>query len=56
MNIFKVFSREKALICISKDCRLIYTEPNRNKPWLSVFCFEDTEKLHKILTSLQNKK
>ena len=52
MKTFKVFSKERALICISNDCRLLYTEPNRKKPWLSVFVFEDTDKLHEILTML----
>ena len=27
--------------------KLIYTEQNKKKPWLKVFCFIDTEKLHK---------
>ena len=55
MKTFKVFSRERALECISKGCRLLYTEPNRKKTWLSVFVFEDTKQLHEVLTELQNK-
>lgn len=55
MNTYKIFSKNKALICISKGCRLLYTEPNRKKPWLAVFVFEDTSELHKILTELHNK-
>lgn len=55
MKIFKVFSRKRALECIAKGCKLLYTEPNRKKNWLSVFVFEDTEELHEILTSLQDK-
>ena len=55
MRTFKVFSRERALECISKGCRLLYTEPNRKKAWLSVFVFEDTKQLHEVLTELQNK-
>lgn len=55
MRTFKVFSRERALECIAKGCRLLYTEPNRKKTWLSVFVFEDTKQLHEILTELQNK-
>lgn len=55
MRIFKVFSRERALQCIAKGCRLLYTEPNRKKKWLSVFIFEDTQQLHEVLTELQNK-
>lgn len=56
MSTYKVFSRNKSLICISEGCRLLYTEPNRNKPWLAVFVFEDTVKLHEILTRLHNQK
>ena len=52
MEIYKVFSRNKALKLISIGNRLIYTEPNRKKTWLSVFCFEDTDKLHKDWDSL----
>lgn len=55
MRTFKVFSRERALECIAKGCRLLYTEPNRKKTWLSVFVFEDTKQLHEVLTELQNK-
>ena len=55
MKTFKVFSRERALECIAKGCRLLYTEPNRKKIWLSVFVFEDTQQLHEVLTELQNK-
>lgn len=55
MKTFKVFSRERALECITKGCRLLYTEPNRKKKWLSVFIFEDTQQLHEVLTELQNK-
>ena len=47
MEIYKVFSRNKALKLIALGNRLIYTEPNKKKNWLSVFCFEDTDKLHK---------
>ena len=55
MRTFKVFSKERALECIAKGCRLLYTEPNRKKIWLSVFVFEDTQQLHEVLTELQNK-
>ena len=55
MRTFKVFSKERALECIAKGCRLLYTEPNRKKIWLSVFVCEDTQQLHEVLTELQNK-
>lgn len=53
MNIFKIFKKEHALKLITMNNNLVYTEPNRKKPWLVVFCFEDTEKLHKDFTSIQ---
>lgn len=53
MKTFKVFSKKRAIVCISNNCKLLYTEPNLKKPWLSVFVFEDTDKLHEILTELQ---
>ena len=55
MKTFKVFSKERALECIANGCRLLYTEPNKKKTWLSVFVFEDTKQLHEVLTELQNK-
>lgn len=55
MKTFKVFSRERVLECIARGCRLLYTEPNRKKKWLSVFIFEDTKQLQEVLTELQNK-
>jgi hypothetical protein len=51
MQIFKIFKRDIALSLISKGNRLIYTESNRKKNWLRVFCFEDTSKLHEDLTN-----
>ena len=55
MKTFKVFSKERALICIANDCRLLYTEPNRKKPWLSLIIIEDTNRMHEILTMLNGK-
>jgi hypothetical protein len=55
MKIFKVFRRDWALTCVTKGCNLVYTEPNRKKVYLSVFCFEDTSELRKIITELNNK-
>lgn len=51
MRIFKVFKRDRALYCKSYGCEILYTEPNRNKPYFSVFCFEDTEKFRNIYNS-----
>lgn len=53
MNIFKIFKRESALKLIAMGNNLIYTEPNKKKPWLVVFCFEDNDKLHEDFSSIQ---
>lgn len=55
MEIFKVFKREMALDLITMGNNLIYTEPNRQKSWLVVFCFEDTEKLHEDISKIMKK-
>jgi len=52
MNIYKIFKREIALKLIQQGNNLVYTEPNRNKIWFSVFCFENTEKLHNDLSKI----
>ena len=46
-KIFKVYKLKQALNLIDKGNKLIYTEQNKKKPWLKVFCFIDTAKLHK---------
>lgn len=55
MKIYKVFTKFRALTCIEEGCNLLYTEPNHKKPMLNVFCFEESEKLHEILTRLNKK-
>lgn len=45
-KIYKVYKLRQALNLIDKGNKVIYTEPNRNKPWLKVFCFIETDKLH----------
>lgn len=55
MEIFKVFKRKIALELAAKGNKIIYTEPNRKKTWLSVFCFEDNDKLHKDFNTINNK-
>ena len=54
MKIFKIFKREIALKLISMGNKLIYTEPNKKKYWLVVFCFEDTDKLHEDINKIIN--
>lgn len=52
MKIKKIFSRKIALQLISNGNNLIYTEQNRYKHRLSVFCFEETQNLLNQLTEL----
>lgn len=57
MQIKKIFKREIALqLMCNKKHNFLYTEPNRNKNWLSVFCFEETPELLNDLTEITNKK
>ncbi|MFT8312937.1 MAG: hypothetical protein ABF633_01635 [Clostridium sp.] len=52
MKIKKIFSRNIALKLMASDNKLLYTEQNRNKPWLVVFCFEETNTLLHELSAL----
>jgi hypothetical protein len=52
MKIKKIFSREIALKLMANNNKLLYTEQNRNKPWLVVFCFEETNTLLHELSTL----
>lgn len=55
MKIFKIFKRDLALQLIVEGNRLIYTEPNKTKKWLVVFCFEDTSNLRKDIEKITKK-
>jgi len=50
MTIKKIFSKKVALQLIANNNKLIYTEENHQKKWLSVFVFEQTPKLIAELT------
>ena len=51
----KIFSKSIAVQLIVLGNELLYTEPNRLKPNLSVFVFNETEELLEQLTSITNK-
>lgn len=55
VRVKKIFSREIALELKTKGHELLYTEPNREKVWLSVFCFKETKELLNDLTELTRK-
>lgn len=54
MDYKKIFSKAIALELIAKGYELIGTEPNKYKPWLSVFVFENTTYLLEELTNITN--
>lgn len=51
----KIFSKSIAVQLIKLGNELLFTEPNRLKPNLSVFVFNETPELLKQLTILTNK-
>lgn len=55
IKIKKIFSKKIAIQLIANNNKLIYTEPNRYKNWLSVFCFKETPNLLNQLTKLTQK-
>jgi hypothetical protein len=52
VKIKKVFKKDRALELIVKGNNLVYKEPNYKKPYLVVFCFQDTDKLEKDLSEI----
>lgn len=55
VRIKKIFSREIALELKERGHEILYTEQNREKNWLSVFCFRETRELLEDLTLLTKK-
>lgn len=56
MNLFPIFSRRIAYALELQGFKLIRMAPNRHKPELMVYYFEDTVKLHNAAQQLINKK
>ena len=50
MTTKKIYSKRVALQLIANNNKLLYTEENHQKPWLSVFIFEETSRLLAELT------
>jgi hypothetical protein len=55
MEIKKIFGKKVALQLIANNNKLLYTEENHQKKWLSVFVFEETPKLMSELTTITSK-
>jgi len=56
MNLFPIFSQRIAIALERQGFKLIRMAPNRNKPELKVYYFEDTVELHNAAQQLINKK
>lgn len=55
MKIKKIFSKQIAIQLMVGGFNLVFTEENRLKKWLTVFCFEETPELLEELTNINNK-
>ena len=52
MKYKKIYSKKIFLELIIKGGELLWTEPNKNKTWLSVFVFKCDDNLLKNLTEI----
>lgn len=52
MGYKKIYSKKVSLQLIINGHELLWTEPNRNKKWLSVFVFKTTSSLLNDLTEI----
>lgn len=55
MNYYKIFNGKLASELRKKGFWIVAVEPNLKKPWLNVFCFEDTAEFRQALTEITNK-
>jgi len=55
MEVKKIFKKTLAVELICTGFDLLYTEPNRLKNWLTVFCFEETNELLKKITEINDR-
>ncbi|MFT5872859.1 MAG: hypothetical protein ACI8WT_001797 [Clostridium sp.] len=51
----KIFKKSIAIELMVCDFNMMYTEPNRLKKWLTVFCFQETQELLDKLTEINNR-
>lgn len=54
-NLKKIFSLKVMLQLKTQGFEVLYTEPNREKPHLTVWVFEGTEELLDALTTITTK-
>lgn len=51
-NTYKVFTLKLANELRKLGFRIVDVQPNRDKPWLNVYCFENTEELREAIEAL----
>lgn len=47
----KIFTKKLALYLRSNGCKILSTEPNRQKPEFDVYLFEDNDRLRELMNS-----
>ena len=53
--VFKIFKKKIAIELMCNGFNMVFTETNRHKKWLTVFCFEESEKLHQAITLINER-
>ena len=51
-NTFKIFKLSIAKALVNKGFHLEETVPNREKPWLNVYCFTDNKELREAVNRI----
>lgn len=52
MKTYKIFSLKLARKLTDRGFKLVGTLPNKDFPYLNVYCFEDSQKFHEALTEI----
>ena len=55
MRLYPVFTRKLVIALEAKGFKVIHMEPNRNKPTLMVYYFEETPALREAVQLLKSK-
>lgn len=55
--LYKIFTLSLARALIDKGHKVVMIMPNRNKPWLNVYCFADSPEIREEVRNItsQNK-
>ena len=52
MKTYKIFTLKMARALIDQGYKVVETLPNKEKPWLNVYCFEDSRELRSAVKQL----